>query len=261
MFSSRRRHDDGLGADGGPGAAHRGADWAWEMPDETRGQTRTHQVTLSCSLNVAFELKRFFFFPQNIYMTLLTLSFTSLSWKDTTNCHRTASMVCWTLLRQVAQSMVQTFYIMLPCHTFPAKGWLGSIFFFLYCSQVPKVLKSISVTPPVCGSQHQTRLSQLKTWSIYFHFYKRQSNFLIQLGTVGFSKCYSDWSEWGIFWGGIQLACKKISGLHLLIQALKWNVSICLIRSCFSYAYGTQLLTKKFCFSQWMCTVLLYFSF
>lgn len=133
------------------------------MPDETRGQTRTHQVTLSCSLNVAFELKRFFFFPQNIYMTLLTLSFTSLSWKDTTNCHRTASMVCWTLLRQVAQSMVQTFYIMLPCHTFPAKGWLGSIFFFLYCSQVPKVLKSISVTPPVCGSQHQTRLSQLKT--------------------------------------------------------------------------------------------------
>uniref|UniRef100_A0A671YL76 Exportin 5 n=1 Tax=Sparus aurata TaxID=8175 RepID=A0A671YL76_SPAAU len=87
MFSSRRRHDDGLGADGGPGAAHRG--------------TRTHQVTLSCSLNVAFELKRFFFFPQNIYMTLLTLSFTSLSWKDTTNCHRTASMVCWTLLRQV----------------------------------------------------------------------------------------------------------------------------------------------------------------
>ncbi|KAM8738359.1 exportin-5 isoform 3-T3 [Acanthopagrus schlegelii] len=43
---------------------------------------------------------------ENIYMTLLTLSFTSLSWKDTTNCHRTASMVCWTLLRQVAQSMV-----------------------------------------------------------------------------------------------------------------------------------------------------------
>uniref|UniRef100_A0A671YMR1 Exportin-5 n=1 Tax=Sparus aurata TaxID=8175 RepID=A0A671YMR1_SPAAU len=69
--------------------------------EEIEGQTRTHQVTLSCSLNVAFELKRFFFFPQNIYMTLLTLSFTSLSWKDTTNCHRTASMVCWTLLRQV----------------------------------------------------------------------------------------------------------------------------------------------------------------
>ncbi|KAF3708207.1 Exportin-5 [Channa argus] len=37
----------------------------------------------------------------NIYMSLLTLSFTSLSWKDTSNCHRTASIVCWTLLRQV----------------------------------------------------------------------------------------------------------------------------------------------------------------
>uniref|UniRef100_A0A4W6DUN6 Exportin-5 n=1 Tax=Lates calcarifer TaxID=8187 RepID=A0A4W6DUN6_LATCA len=35
---------------------------------------------------------------ENIYMSLLTLSFTSLSWKDTSNCHRTASMVCWTLL-------------------------------------------------------------------------------------------------------------------------------------------------------------------
>ncbi|XP_041866910.1 exportin-5 [Melanotaenia boesemani] len=38
---------------------------------------------------------------EDIYMSLLTLSFTSLSWKDTTNCHRTASMVCWNLLRQV----------------------------------------------------------------------------------------------------------------------------------------------------------------
>ncbi|KAG7513164.1 exportin-5 [Solea senegalensis] len=38
---------------------------------------------------------------ENICMSLLTLSFASLSWKDTTNCHRTASMVCWTLLRQV----------------------------------------------------------------------------------------------------------------------------------------------------------------
>lgn len=34
-------------------------------------------------------------------MTLLTISFTSLSWKDTSNCHRSASIVCWTLLRQV----------------------------------------------------------------------------------------------------------------------------------------------------------------
>ncbi|XP_023819052.1 exportin-5 isoform X1 [Oryzias latipes] len=39
---------------------------------------------------------------EDICMLLLTLSFTSLSWKDATNCNRTASMVCWTLLRQVA---------------------------------------------------------------------------------------------------------------------------------------------------------------
>ncbi|KAJ8248631.1 hypothetical protein GJAV_G00244070 [Gymnothorax javanicus] len=38
---------------------------------------------------------------EEIYMTLLTLSFNSLSWRDTGNCHRMASLVCWTLLRQV----------------------------------------------------------------------------------------------------------------------------------------------------------------
>ncbi|XP_056147857.1 exportin-5 [Lampris incognitus] len=38
---------------------------------------------------------------EDIYMNLLTFSFTSLSWKDASICHRTASMVCWTLLRQV----------------------------------------------------------------------------------------------------------------------------------------------------------------
>ncbi|KAM4607212.1 exportin-5 [Polymixia lowei] len=38
---------------------------------------------------------------EDIYMNLLTISFTCLSWKDTSNCHRTASMVCWSLLRQV----------------------------------------------------------------------------------------------------------------------------------------------------------------
>uniref|UniRef100_A0A8C4DFH9 Importin N-terminal domain-containing protein n=1 Tax=Dicentrarchus labrax TaxID=13489 RepID=A0A8C4DFH9_DICLA len=58
------------------------------------------------SLNAVYKLKLVSPFVQNIYMTLLTLSFTSLSWKDTTNCHRTASMVCWTLLRQVACSIV-----------------------------------------------------------------------------------------------------------------------------------------------------------
>ncbi|XP_051945873.1 exportin-5 isoform X2 [Xyrauchen texanus] len=38
---------------------------------------------------------------EDIYMTLLTICFNSLSWRDTINCQRTASMLCWTLLRQV----------------------------------------------------------------------------------------------------------------------------------------------------------------
>ncbi|XP_051816047.1 exportin-5 [Acanthochromis polyacanthus] len=38
---------------------------------------------------------------ETIYMSLLTLSFSLLSWKDTANCHRSASIVCWTLLRPV----------------------------------------------------------------------------------------------------------------------------------------------------------------
>uniref|UniRef100_A0A674E2B4 Exportin-5 n=1 Tax=Salmo trutta TaxID=8032 RepID=A0A674E2B4_SALTR len=47
------------------------------------------------------ELGKCFLKHEDIYMTLLTISFTSLSWKDTSNCHRSASIVCWTLLRQV----------------------------------------------------------------------------------------------------------------------------------------------------------------
>ncbi|XP_072247044.1 exportin-5 [Leuresthes tenuis] len=47
------------------------------------------------------ELGKCLMKDENIYMSLLTLSFTSLAWKDASNCHRTASMVCWTLLRQV----------------------------------------------------------------------------------------------------------------------------------------------------------------
>uniref|UniRef100_A0A673KHZ0 Exportin-5 C-terminal domain-containing protein n=1 Tax=Sinocyclocheilus rhinocerous TaxID=307959 RepID=A0A673KHZ0_9TELE len=36
-----------------------------------------------------------------IYMTLLAICFNSLSWKDTINCQRSASVLCWTLLKQV----------------------------------------------------------------------------------------------------------------------------------------------------------------
>lgn len=65
-----------------------------EMMDSTQalstGQNPTELTELGKSLTK----------HEDIYMSLLTLSFTSLSWKDTTNCHRTASLVCWTLLRQ-----------------------------------------------------------------------------------------------------------------------------------------------------------------
>ncbi|XP_068183178.1 exportin-5 [Antennarius striatus] len=47
------------------------------------------------------ELGKCLMKQENIFMTLLTLSFTSLSWKDTTSCNRAASTVCWSLLRQV----------------------------------------------------------------------------------------------------------------------------------------------------------------
>uniref|UniRef100_A0AAQ5YGZ6 Importin N-terminal domain-containing protein n=1 Tax=Amphiprion ocellaris TaxID=80972 RepID=A0AAQ5YGZ6_AMPOC len=53
------------------------------------------------SANSSLKVSPLFFPSQTIYMSLLTLSFTLLSWKDTTNCHRSASVVCWTLLRPV----------------------------------------------------------------------------------------------------------------------------------------------------------------
>uniref|UniRef100_A0A4W4ERH4 Importin N-terminal domain-containing protein n=1 Tax=Electrophorus electricus TaxID=8005 RepID=A0A4W4ERH4_ELEEL len=39
----------------------------------------------------------------DMYMTLLAISFNSLSWRDTTNCQRAATLVCWALLRQVPE--------------------------------------------------------------------------------------------------------------------------------------------------------------
>lgn len=83
---------------------------------------REHSEGAKSIFKAVSRLSVFLFSPQNIYMTLLTLSFTSLSWKDTTNCHRTASMVCWTLLRQVAHLIQQVFnkcldVFNLSCHT------------------------------------------------------------------------------------------------------------------------------------------------
>uniref|UniRef100_A0AAX7TGQ2 Importin N-terminal domain-containing protein n=1 Tax=Astatotilapia calliptera TaxID=8154 RepID=A0AAX7TGQ2_ASTCA len=85
--SIKGRYDDGFSAVSVSCSAHRGADRAGEMSPEARGRPKTHH---------------------NLYMSLLTLSFTSLSWKDATNCHRTASLVCWTLLRQVVAGNLLT---------------------------------------------------------------------------------------------------------------------------------------------------------
>uniref|UniRef100_A0A672NMW9 Exportin 5 n=1 Tax=Sinocyclocheilus grahami TaxID=75366 RepID=A0A672NMW9_SINGR len=52
-------------------------------------------------IKMFFTLFFFFFFFKDIYMTLLTICFNSLSWKDTINCQRCASVLCWTLLKQV----------------------------------------------------------------------------------------------------------------------------------------------------------------
>lgn len=43
-----------------------------------------------------------FVFCQNICMTVLALTFTSLSWKDASCCHRTGYIFCWPFLQQVA---------------------------------------------------------------------------------------------------------------------------------------------------------------
>uniref|UniRef100_A0A8B9JMA1 Exportin 5 n=1 Tax=Astyanax mexicanus TaxID=7994 RepID=A0A8B9JMA1_ASTMX len=49
---------------------------------------------------------------EDMYMTLLTLSFHSLSWRDTANCQRVASQFCWALLRQViSQGAVTWVYV------------------------------------------------------------------------------------------------------------------------------------------------------
>lgn len=147
MCTSRGRHDDGFSADGVFCTANRGADWAGKMPDETWGQPLTCCITFTedCILTY-YRLKLYmnsmFLFVQTIYMNLLTLSFTSLSWKDTTNCHRTASMVCWTLLRQVAHSMQQMFnrgldfyffYFFLSFHVTFLGDYAGGILYFCCC--------------------------------------------------------------------------------------------------------------------------------
>lgn len=72
-----------------------------EVDEEDMMMDSAHTAAPAQPTEELTELGKCLMKHENIYMSLLTLSFTSLSWKDTTNCHRTASMVCWTLLRQV----------------------------------------------------------------------------------------------------------------------------------------------------------------
>uniref|UniRef100_A0A1A8S6Q7 Exportin-5 n=1 Tax=Nothobranchius rachovii TaxID=451742 RepID=A0A1A8S6Q7_9TELE len=72
-----------------------------EEVDEEDMITDSVQVASSPPMDELTELGKCLMKHENIYLSLLTLAFTSLSWNDATNCHRTASMVCWTLLRQV----------------------------------------------------------------------------------------------------------------------------------------------------------------
>ncbi|XP_066552566.1 exportin-5 isoform X2 [Amia ocellicauda] len=74
-----------------------------EMEDEEMMATDSSQApgAPTYPTDELTELGKCLLKHEDIYMTLLTIAFSSLSWKDTSNCQRTASVVCWTLLRQV----------------------------------------------------------------------------------------------------------------------------------------------------------------
>ncbi|KAJ0067114.1 hypothetical protein NL108_012836, partial [Boleophthalmus pectinirostris] len=69
------------------------------LSSEDEMMTDTVQAVSSAHSTELTELGKCLVKNENIYMSLLTLAFTAISWKDTTICNRTASLVCWTLLR------------------------------------------------------------------------------------------------------------------------------------------------------------------
>ncbi|XP_005744883.1 exportin-5 [Pundamilia nyererei] len=79
-----------------------------EMDEEDMMMDSVQSVSPAQPTEELTELGKCLLKHENLYMSLLTLSFTSLSWKDATNCHRTASLVCWTLLRQVVAGNLLT---------------------------------------------------------------------------------------------------------------------------------------------------------
>ncbi|XP_027030360.1 exportin-5 [Tachysurus fulvidraco] len=69
--------------------------------DDEMMATDSSQLTASQSSDELTELGKCLLKHEDIYMNLLAISFNSLSWRDTTNCQRAATLICWTLLRQV----------------------------------------------------------------------------------------------------------------------------------------------------------------
>ncbi|KAF5895633.1 exportin-5 isoform X2, partial [Clarias magur] len=69
--------------------------------DEEMMTTDSSQLNASHTSDELTELGKCLLKHEDIYMNLLAISFNSLSWRDTTNCQRAATLICWTLLRQV----------------------------------------------------------------------------------------------------------------------------------------------------------------
>lgn len=70
-----------------------------EDVDEDEMVTDTVQAVATAHATELTELGKCLVKHETVYTNLLTLSFTAISWKDTTICNRTASLLCWTLLR------------------------------------------------------------------------------------------------------------------------------------------------------------------
>ncbi|KAK3523336.1 hypothetical protein QTP86_029488 [Hemibagrus guttatus] len=76
--------------------------------DEEMMATDSSQLTASQNSDELTELGKCLLKHEDIYMNLLAISFNSLSWRDTTNCQRAATLICWTLLRQVVGANLLT---------------------------------------------------------------------------------------------------------------------------------------------------------
>ncbi|XP_019715462.1 exportin-5 [Hippocampus comes] len=72
-----------------------------EIEEEDVMMDATQASSAAPATDELTELGKSLMKDESIYMTLLSFAFTSLSWKDATYCNRTASFICWTLLRQV----------------------------------------------------------------------------------------------------------------------------------------------------------------